>query len=250
MYVDNGMTQIEMLATSNNLSDYVDKEEYRTTVQNRLVETTNEIKALQVRLNEQKLSIERLLADQIAMSATVSGKQAETSRLLSLNQQQQTEYNNAVSSNNSKITELRRQQSIENARYNIGSARTGGTGGYPWANVSYPSYSADPWGMYKRECVSYTAWKVSSSGRHMPYWGGKGNAKLWDDNARNAGIPVDSDPQVGDVAISNSGTYGHAMYVEAVHGDGTITVSQYNASWDGDYSVAKRSTTGLSFIHF
>ena len=84
----------------------------------------------------------------------------------------------------------------------------------------------------------------------MPYWGGRGNAKLWDDNARAAGIPVDSSPRVGDVAVSNSGTYGHVMYVEAVHGGGTITVSQYNASWDGKYSVAKRATTGLVFIHF
>ena len=76
------------------------------------------------------------------------------------------------------------------------------------------------------------------------------NAKLWDDNARAAGIPVDHKPRVGDVAISNAGTYGHAMYVEAVHGDGTITVSQYNADWKGNYSVVRRSTANLVFIHF
>lgn len=250
LYIDNGITEIEMLATSDSLSAFVDKAEYRTAVQNKLVETTTEIKQLQAKLGEQKLAIERNLADQTRMNTEANGKRAETGRLLSLNQQQQSDYNNAVNANNSKIADLRRQQAIENARYNVGSARKGGTGGYPWAGVSYPSYSADPWGMYKRECVSYTAWKVSNSGRYMPYWGGRGNAKLWDDNARNAGIPVDTNPRPGDVAISNSGTYGHAMYVEAVHDDGTITVSQYNASWDGDYSIAKRSVGNLVFIHF
>lgn len=250
LYIDNGMSEIEMLATSQSLSSYVDKAEYRTSVQAKLVETTNTVKGLQVKLSQQKLEIERNLADQTRMNNDASAKRATVAGLLSLNQQQQAAYNSSVAANNSKITELRRQQAIENARYNVGGVQKGGTGGYPWANVSYPSYSADPWGMYKRECVSYTAWKVANSGRYMPYWGGRGNAKLWDDNARSAGIPVDTNPRVGDVAISNSGTYGHAMYVEAVHSDGTITVSQYNASWDGEYSVARRSVGNLVFIHF
>ena len=56
--------------------------------------------------------------------------------------------------------------------------------------------------------------------------------------------------RVGDVAVSNSGTYGHVMYVEAVHGDGTITISQYNADWKGNYSEGRRSTRGLTFVHF
>jgi surface antigen len=104
--------------------------------------------------------------------------------------------------------------------------------------------------MYLRQCVSYTAWKVHASGRNMPYWGGFGNAKQWDDNAIAAGIPVDRNPQVGDVAVSNRGYYGHVMYVEAVHGDGTISISQYNASWDGTYSEARIPIGDLVFIHF
>lgn len=250
MYVDDEMSTLEMLASSKTIGDYVDREQYRNSVQDKITETVAHINALKEQLDKQKKEVEQLLKDQQAMQSRLNEQKAENNRLLSLNQQQQAEYDRRISGNNAKISELKRQQAIENARYNIGRATYGGSGGYPWANVSYPSYSPDPWGMYKRECVSYTAWKVASSGRHMPYWGGRGNAKLWDDNARRAGIPVDTNPRVGDVAISNSGTYGHAMYVEAVHGDGTITVSQYNASWDGKYSVAKRSVTGLVFIHF
>jgi surface antigen len=40
------------------------------------------------------------------------------------------------------------------------------------------------------------------------------------------------------------------MYVESVNGDGTITVSQYNAALDGRYSVRTLSPGGLVFIHF
>ncbi|MDB5181654.1 MAG: hypothetical protein JWP13_417 [Candidatus Saccharibacteria bacterium] len=121
---------------------------------------------------------------------------------------------------------------------------------YPYANSSWPNNEADPWGMYKRQCVSYTAWAVAASGRNMPYWGGKGNANQWDDNARAAGIPVDSSPRVGDVAVRNSGSFGHVMYVDSVNGDGTINVSQYNANWNGAYSTATVGTSGLVFIHF
>jgi surface antigen len=84
----------------------------------------------------------------------------------------------------------------------------------------------------------------------MPNWGGVGNANQWPDDARAAGIPVDSNPQVGDVAIQYIGTAGHAMYVEAVNGDGTIQISQYNGDYNGSYSTATVSASGLSFIHF
>jgi surface antigen len=104
--------------------------------------------------------------------------------------------------------------------------------------------------MYNRECVSYTAFRVAASGRYMPFWGGVGNANQWDDNARAIGIPVDSNPRAGDVAIKNSMPYGHAMYVESVNGNGTINISQYNAALDGRYSTNTISPSGLVFIHF
>lgn len=104
--------------------------------------------------------------------------------------------------------------------------------------------------MYNRECVSYTAFRVAASGRNMPYWGGIGNANQWDENADRAGIPNDGNPRAGDVAISNRGAYGHAMYVESVNANGTINISQYNASLNGRYSTNTIDPSGLVFIHF
>jgi surface antigen len=102
--------------------------------------------------------------------------------------------------------------------------------------------------MYNRECVSYTAYKVASSGRTMPY--GFGDADMWPEAARDNGIAVDTQPRVGDVAVLPDGEHGHSMYVEAVHSDGTISVSQYNKAKTGTYSEERRKTEGLEFIHF
>ncbi len=250
MYLEGDMSTVEKLASSRDFSEYVDKEQYRLSVQAKIKDGLERIEELKKQQESQKAEIEKLLADQQAMQGELSAQRAESSRLLSLNQSQQAHYEAEVSQNNARIAELRRLQAIENMRHFSGGVSYAGADGYPWAGVPFPNTMSDPWGMYKRQCVSYTAWKVASTGRHMPYWGGRGNAKLWPNNARQAGIPVDTNPRVGDVAISTKGTYGHAMYVEAVHRDGTITVSQYNAGWDGKYSVGRRSAAGLQFIHF
>lgn len=94
---------------------------------------------------------------------------------------------------------------------------------------------------------------MGKNNRDMPYWGGRGNANEWDDNARAAGIPVDNNPTPGSIAISNGGTWGHAMYVAAVdiiNGRQAIYVQQYNTSFTGQYSEGWRYTTGLVFLHF
>lgn len=253
-YTKDNISTFEMLASSKNLSDYFDQQVYRATIQNKIKTSLQKIATLQKELNGQKSVLDQQLADQRTMQTNLDMQRSESARLLAMNEDQQTAYTNEIRQNNSAITQLRALQAAENAKlYTSGSAPKGqqGGGGYPaaWANAPMDAL-VDTWGMYNRECVSYTAWKVASTGRYMPYWGGRGNAKQWPDNARAEGIPVDSNPRVGDVAISTRGTYGHSMYVEAVNGDGTISVSQYNASWDGNFSTAKVYAAGLQFIHF
>ncbi len=255
MYLESDMSTMEMLVTSKDLGDYLDREQYRTTVRDAIKQTLDTISALKQQLVDQKAEQERLLAEVQAAQNQLAVQRNEQQRLLNLNQAEQAELNASIKSNSVRISQLREQQAAENARFisgNGGSIRrvTDGTG-YPWANVQpFPNSFSDPWGMYKRQCVSYTAWRVHNDGKRMPYWGGRGNAKNWPTNARNAGIPVSSTPRKGDVAISTRGTYGHAMYVEEVLSNGMIRISQYNASWDGRYSEATISPAGLQFIHF
>lgn len=259
MYVDGSPTTIEMLASSKNLSDFVDKEEYRSAVQSKIQTTLKKISELQNQLKGQKDQVDQLLDEQKAQQAQLDSDRAQQAQLLAYNQGQQAAYTQQIKDNQSKIAGLRAQQAAENARL-FGGARVvvggacdtshGDTYPTPWCNSGQDTL-VDAWGMYNRECVSYTAWKVYESGRHMPYWGGIGNANQWDDNARAAGIPVDTHPKAGDVAIKNSQPYGHAMYVESVNGDGTINISQYNASLNGTFSLAYNvNASSLVFIHF
>jgi surface antigen len=252
MYVDGQLSTIEELATSKNLSDYVDKEEYRVAAQNKINATIKQIAVLQEQLQKQKSELDTLIASQQQQNAQLASAQSQEQQLLSYNQGQQAAYNAQIASNSSQIASLRRAQIAANARF-TGAPGTGPAcgGGYParWCEIPQDSV-IDSWGMYNRECVSYTAFRVAASGRNMPYWGGVGNANQWDDNARAAGIPVDGSPRAGDVAISNSGFYGHAMYVESVNANGTINISQYNAALDGRYSTNTISVGNLVFIHF
>lgn len=260
-YVDGQPSTIEMLASSKNLSDFVDKEEYRTAVQNKIQSTLKKIAELQNQLSSQKQQVETLLASQKQQQSQLASAKAQQASMLAYNQSQQDAYNQKTKDNQAKITDLRAQQAAENARLLSGDgsyivAGNNGDDTYPnkWRNTAQDTV-IDNWGMYNRECVSYTAWKVYASGRNMPYWGGSGNANEWDDNARASGIPVDTNPRVGDVAIKNSGAYGHAMYVEKVYSDGAIYVSQYNQDYQGHYSEAYISASSvkannLQFIHF
>ena len=250
--VESTTSPIELLAGSNSIGDFIDRQEYRSSVQEQIESAIKEVKALEAKLAEQKIEVEKVLADQTSQRNDLAAKEAEQANLLAQTQGQEAAYQNMIGAKNSEISSLRAQQAAANARF-IGAAGTGPAcgGGYPgqWCNIPMDTV-VDNWGMYNRECVSYTAFRVAASGRHKPYWGGIGNANQWDDNARNQGIPTDYSPRAGDVAISNAGYYGHAMYVESVNPNGTINISQYNADWQGTYSTNTISPRGLVFIHF
>ncbi len=257
MYLDGQTSTIEQLATSKNLSDYVDKQESLQKVQNQLNATIIQIANLQQESKIKKGEVDTLVTSEKSQNDQLGAAQAKQSQLLSYNEGQQNAYNQTINSNAAQMTELRRQQIIANNRYNIGDFKGDpGNGGYPnaWANA-YQDSLVDSWGMYNRECVSYTAFKVHQdylagrNSRDMPWWGGVGNANQWPSDARAAGITVDSNPTPGSIAISTAGFYGHAMYVEAVNGN-QIYIQQYNQQLNGQYSEGWRYTTGLVFLHF
>ena len=261
MYVDGSISPLEMLASSNNIGDYVDQQEYRSSIQNSLSDTIDKINALKKQLEQQKKDVERVLADQKSQKDALSAKEAEQAKLLADTQGQEAAYQQLSADRNAKINDLRAQQAAAMAAASrqwggggIGNGSVGG-GGYPgfWAYAEQDTI-VDDWGLYNRECVSYTAWKVASTGRFVPNFGGAGNANQWPSTAARYGIPSGSNPVAGSVAIWYIGAYGHAMYVEAVNGDGTITVSDYNNNSDGGgwgrYHYYTRSASGLTYVYF
>jgi surface antigen len=255
MYVDGTPSTLEVLATSKNLSEFVDKQEYRTAVQNKLQDTLKKIAELQKELQTKKAQVDQLLGEQTAQQNQLAGAQAQQAALLNYNEGQQAAYNAQIKANSSQIAQLRAQQAAANKSLGGGViAGDPGHGGYPakWADAAQDTL-IDNWGMYNRECVSYTAWKVYQTYGYMPYWGGSGNANQWPGDARAAGIPTSSTPRADSVAIWNVGAFGHAMWVEAVNSDGSLWVSQYNYDYQGHYSemaVSASMARNLTYIYF
>lgn len=254
LYLDNSVSPLELLASSKSISDYIDKQEYRDTVRQQLQDAIATIKKLQAQLDDDKKKTQEALTDQQAQHDDLAAKEQQQAVLLAQTQGQEAAYQNQVTQSNAQIANLRAQQAAANTKWGgvVNYEKAGG--GYPavWANAPLDAYT-DDWGMYTRECTSFAAFKVASSGRYMPY--GLGNAIQWPSGARARGISVDSTPKAGDVAIWPVGSFGHAMYVYSVSGDGSIYIGEYNYDWTGRYSerVVSSSTwhgQNFQFIHF
>lgn len=256
IHVDDQISPLEMLASSNNIGDFIDKQEQRSSLKTSLNTKIKEIKALQKKLEENKKLVQAKLKDQESQQATLSSKQSEKAKLIADTKNDQNNYAALAQKRNSEVAKLREEQAAANRRalgrsgVSIPGGIPGG-GGYPgaWASAPLDAY-VDPWGLYTRECVSYVAWKIHSTGRYVPHFGGAGNANQWPSTAARHGISSGSTPKVGSAAVMDIGYYGHVMYVESVNGDGTITVSDYNFAWDGLYRYYTRSASGLTYVYF
>jgi peptidoglycan DL-endopeptidase CwlO len=267
MYLEGQISTLEMLASSKDLSEFVDKEQYRTAVQNKIKVTLDKINELKHELNDKKEGIEKRLSEQKNLRTELAAKRAENHSLLSLNESEQAQLDAQIRHRNKKIEELKRLQAIENMRLFGGGEGTIGGGGYPWGNARCihngsvsgycPNYdwavNGSVWnpntgGYGYRNCTDWVSFRVRSTGRFAP--GGLGNANTWDDRAPSYGFKVSGTPKAGAAAVSNGGFYGHVMYVEAVNGDGTIVISDYNRAGTGRYNTSTISASGLRFVYF
>lgn len=267
MYVDDSISPLEMLASSDSIGDYVDKQEYRATVRDNLNKTIKDIKVLKKKLEEQKVAVERELKNQQNQRELLASKEAEQQKILAETRGKEANYKKIAADKQAELSAVQAAQARANCQASGGNWSGGnctfpswsggggsgipGGGGYPgvWANAPINAY-VDDWGLYSRQCVSYVAWKIASTGRFVPHFGGMGNANQWEGTVAGYGISSGSTPKRGAAAVLYVGEYGHVMYVESVNGDGTITVSDYNLAWDGLYRNYTRSASGLTYIYF
>lgn len=255
MYLEGEISTLEMLASSKDLSEFVDKEQYRNSVKDKIRSTLEKVTTLKFELTAKKEGVEALLKQQKEQQAQLSDSQAEQSNLLAYNENQQADFNNKTKENQSKIDSLiasqRRANFNPDGGYYFlrfqGSAAPINPDSYPYRNAGFgmspgpgcvDNDGPDPWGYCTRQCVSFTAWAVVASGRSAPMY--YGNAKDWVAAAYARGVPVYRSPQPGDVAISTAGYWGHAMYVQTV-GASTFTTYEYNTYLDGRLSQQTRN---------
>lgn len=257
-YITGQPSSLEVLANSNTLNDYINSKSQEEALQAQLNSLTNQINRIKKELQVQKYKVETILQDQTSRRDQIAASKQRQQELLSQTKGQEAEFQRMVKDNNREISRLRAEQEAANRAAGIGIGVVAGDpnrGGYPdYLNNAPQDALVDPWGMYNRECVSYTAWKVYQSYGNMPYWGGHGNANQWVGNARAVGIPTGSTPKVGSVGATSVGVYGHVVWVEAVSGDGSkVYVSQYNVPINGRwgmYSEQWIDASKYTYIYF
>ncbi len=251
MYVEGDISTLEMLASSNDLSEFVDKQQYRTSVKNKIVSTLEKINELKHQLRGQKEQVDKLLKQQTDQRALLANSKLEQRNLLSYNRGQQAEFNAKTRNNQNRIAELiAAQQRANDSASGLQFIRIPGSvqphdinsDDYPYKHYGHSQLdepcpgpprtadSTDRWGYCTRQCVSYVAWAIERSGRTAPR--GWGDAKNWVVMAPSSWLVLNPIP--GDIAVITAGTWGHVMYVERVEGN-KMLVSEYNQRLDGRY---------------
>lgn len=280
IYLETNQTPIEMLASSNNFSDFVDRQQYLQSLKTSVEDAIGSVTALKAQLEQQRTEQQTLINQQTDLRSSLASQRGSVNSLLAETKGQEAEYQKKVAANQAQVNALRSAQAEMWARIRAGSSGNSGSvgsfqfrnwtgnlgscgGGYGYDPVwggNYCSYSQDSvvdrWDLYNRECVSYAAWAMTyQAGAAVPEFNGNGNATNWPGYLAGRGYRVDSDPSGAGVVViapaSMIGGVGHAMVVESVQAGGWIHVSQYNFGNDGQYSeMDLKVVSGLRFIHF
>lgn len=96
LYVDDSMTPLEMLASSNSIGDYVDKQEYRNSVRDQVAVAIKQIKELRIQLDKQNEAIKEVLARQKSQEEQLVAKRDEKNKLLAETRGEEQKYKERV----------------------------------------------------------------------------------------------------------------------------------------------------------
>lgn len=265
LYVDDNISPIEMLASSTNIGDFLDKQEYRNSIRDQLSGTIKKVKELKDQLSTQKVAVEKVLTEQKAARDALVAKETEQQNLLSQTNNDEAAYQRLISSSAAQIAEARATQAAIRARINNSGGYTlidaGSLSAYPWNSSNCPmSYyfstggadgnGGDGRGYGCRQCASYVAWRIAKETGIYYSWG---NAVNFTQNAINAGYQA-GPPSPGSIAVMDPAKagqgFGHVAWVEAVSGN-MVTVSQYNYDYGQGYGMYSQMVLSASaFDHF
>lgn len=273
MYVDGSITPLEMLASSKNIGDYVDQQEYRNSIQNTLSDTIDQINSLKKKLESKQNEVKKVLDQQKDQKAQLAAKEAEQAELVAKTRNDEASYQQMANDAKAQVENAAAQQRAYYAslqqqsggRFTSGiiggltitsfSGNRGCSGGYPFC-AGPLDYGVDPWNLYTRECVSYAAWRIQNGyGKSVAPFRGDGMAYEWEWSARKGnGTKATrvSDPAPGDAVVlpitPGLAPVGHLMVVEGVSGD-NVYVSQYNFGGTGEYSTMTISKSASRVIY-
>jgi len=271
LYVDDNITPVEILFGSKNISDYMDKQEYRNSIRDELTAKISEIKVLKVSLDAQKVEVEKVLAQQKSQRDELTAKENEQQNILNKTKGDEAVYQQLINNSRDLIAEAKAVQAAINASIN----NTGGgyiidgglLGDYPWNYNNCPMWGylstggadgngGDGNGYGCRQCASYVAWKIAKETNFYPKWG---NAVDFTANAQARFGAGDGQPHAGSIAVMDAGKagqgYGHVAWVETEpyvnNGRTVIQISQYNYDYGQGYGMYSRMELSVNaFDHY
>lgn len=263
LYIDDDTSPIELLASSTNIGDFLNKQEYRTSVKTQLNDTIKKVKALKAQLDTQKSDLDKVLAQQTAARDDLVAKENEQAALLAQTQNNEAAYQGMIQNNAAAIAAAKATQAALRARSNATGGYSlvdaGSLPDYPWNSSNCPMQGymstggvpgtdgLDGHGYGCRQCVSYVAYRVAKA--TGVYYNDLGNGGQTAQNlvSKHGWTNLGSSPQAGSVA-SLWGNPGHTAYVEAVDG-GKILVSQYNYDYGSGYGMYSEMWLSASFFN-
>jgi len=271
LYVDDDISPIEMLASSTNIGDFLNKQEFRNSVKDQLSGTIKKVKTLKTQLSTQKADVEKVLAEQKAANETLAVKKAEQQSILARTQNDEANYQSLIKDSAAQIAQARATQAaLAQKSSNTGGYQTYGVGlnlNYVtdsrfgvWNNANCPMVygymssmgsngnGGDNRGYGCRQCASYVAWKINQTYGYWPSWG----------NASNFGSKGTSvSPRAGAIAVMYDGGPGHVAWVETdpytstsgpLRGQTVIQVSQYNFNYGQGYGMYSVMELSVNFF--
>jgi len=262
LYVDDDISPVEMLASSKDISEFLNKQEYRNSIKKELSSTINRVKDLKVQLGTQKTEVEKVLNEQKSARDALAAKESEQASLVAQTRNDEATYQGLIKNSAAGIAEAKAQQAALRARANSTGGFTlvdsGSLSDYPWnaSNCPMQGYMStggangnggDGRGYGCRQCVSYVAWKIAKEiGVYYNNWG---NGGQWAQSAIRAGYKnLGSRPETGSIAVM-WGNPGHVAWVEGVSPDGSkVTVSQYNYNYGSGYGMYSEMVLSSGFF--
>ena len=262
LYKKGGASGVELIVGSDSFTSYFNEQTYLERLKSGVQDSTERVIALKQQIQAQKEEQKSLLEQQKAQKDSLASAKSERQQILSDTQGREAEYRERT-----KKLVADQRKIFEELLLRSRVVTSVGSGGYPWDSATcavtgrtngdcwdyewiYNGGRLDPWGYYYRNCTSYVAWRIASTGRDM--YRQMGNGGQWVNSARAKGIPTGNSPRVGAAAVFSIGYYGHVAYVEEVlDGGSKIRISEYNFVQDGIYSERIMSSSVPSgYVYF
>ena len=105
LYVDDDVSALELLASSKNIGDFVDKQEYRTSIRDQLNKTIANIKKLKVKLETDKKAVDKVLSELDLQRKDLAATQADQQQLVDQTRGEEAAYQGLVASARSQMSD-------------------------------------------------------------------------------------------------------------------------------------------------